>query len=193
MREGEWVGVRYMCYAYYGYVQKVFEESGMFKLRIVKEISPGDITHYAEARYKNFGISQADMLEITCKEEDYASMIDLALMTGDEEWFNELVAKMNGTEYVQPSYYADGKAARNTIKEISDGFAALGKAVSKMFGVITNRVSKLVEIVERYSKENRERTNRRISCRKGWQVESDTRKQSQVLINKPKFYIRNLI
>lgn len=196
IKEGEWVNVRYMSHAYFGYVQQVFEDSNTFKLRIVKKISSSNSIHYADDEFKTFGINQADLLEDNCKEEDYASMIDLALMTGDQEWFNELVAKMNGAESVsvQQNYYADGKAARNTVDEISLGFASIGKALIKAFGNLTKQLTDMVESVKQYEEKSKERSKHNIiSCRKGWRIEKDNRKKSQVMIKKPKFVIRNLI
>ncbi|MGO4273302.1 IDEAL domain-containing protein [Paenibacillus sp. TAF58] len=95
----------------HGYVESIDVLHGIARVQVIasdRETAIGKIMEVSSQDVKKLPVSEFDI------EEQVKSLIDVALTTRDEQWFNELSAKLfaiqrNGTKRgerdVFPSYY----------------------------------------------------------------------------------------
>jgi len=198
MKEGDWVRVRFMHHTYFGYANKVHDDQDAFEMYIVKQVDSDGNKYDFHEKYKMLYRSQAEPVETEYSADDYVAMIDLALMTGDREWFNELVEKASLKKekpFEDQQHRIIAQGLRNINKTIADGFTALGRSLANAFSFFKKQLMQAVQIivneVDEIVEKNRERAKMGFDCLKGLRTKQETRQQSQVLENNPKSLFAN--
>ncbi|MGG3452154.1 hypothetical protein [Domibacillus aminovorans] len=101
MEIGDWVQMRFLGCAVLGYVTKIYHGQGVFSVRKIAQVDKdGKAEYFNKETYGKYGMSQAEYVAAGLFPEDHASMIDLALMTKDKEWFENLMKKASVRLYI---------------------------------------------------------------------------------------------
>ncbi|MCI2255220.1 IDEAL domain-containing protein [Domibacillus sp. PGB-M46] len=184
MREGDWVCVRFDFHTYFGYANKLYDGQDAFQMCILKRVDKKGSQHFHLGKYKMLYQSQAELIEVEHSADDYATLIDLALMNRDREWFNELVGRASlkteePLDKQEHDWILQGMKKINKI--IAAGFAALGQALRNAFSFIRERFTGVVDVIKLYKDKCLERIKQLIELRKDWWIKVDTREHNQVL------------
>ncbi|WNS78428.1 hypothetical protein RRU94_00175 [Domibacillus sp. DTU_2020_1001157_1_SI_ALB_TIR_016] len=184
MREGDWICVRFDFHTYFGYANKVYDGQDAFQMCILKRVDKKGSQHFHLGKYKMLYQSQAELIEIEHLADDYSTLIDLALMTRDREWFDELVerASLKTEEPLDnQKHYWILQGIQKINKMIAAGFAVLGQALRNAFSFIKGKFLEVLNEIKLYKDKCAALIKQLSESYKGWWIKVDTREQNQVL------------
>lgn len=87
----------------------------------------------------------------------------------------------------------------NEFKDLSNAFSEVAETLREAFSVLYESTKPIRERIEKLLRElaaieeSRNDIDRTEHLRSSWTIETDTRKPSQVILNKPKFMVRRVI
>ncbi|WP_050182895.1 hypothetical protein [Domibacillus robiginosus] len=184
MREGDWVCVRFGFHTYFGYANEVYDGQDTFQMCILKRVDGNGSQHFHQGQYKMLYQSQAERIEAEYSADDYAALIDLALLTRDRDWFNELVERAffkKEEPLDKQKYYMILQGMRKINKMMAAGFRTLGQAFRDAFDFIKGSCIEVIEEIKFYKDKCAEHVKQLNEYSKSWRINSHTGEQSQVL------------
>ncbi|OMP67303.1 hypothetical protein [Domibacillus epiphyticus] len=93
VRNGDWIRAKIENYYVIGFVENIsFERNKVFITKVAEFI--GDKTYWVKPTPKLFTVDRVEKLEVELIKDDWDCLIDLAIQTSDEKWFEQLSERM---------------------------------------------------------------------------------------------------
>ncbi|WP_018391950.1 hypothetical protein [Bacillus sp. 37MA] len=93
LKNGDWVTAQIDNYHVVGFIENISEAHNEVFITKVANYVEG-VTHSLKPTPKLFTVDRVEKLPLTLEKEDWDCLIDLAIQTGDERWFDQLVERM---------------------------------------------------------------------------------------------------
>lgn len=93
LRNGDWVIAQIDNYQVIGFIESIsVARNEVFITKVANYVE--GVTHSVKPTPKLFTVDRIEKLPLTLEKEDWDYLIDLAIQTGDERWFDQLVKRM---------------------------------------------------------------------------------------------------
>ncbi|OKL37788.1 hypothetical protein [Domibacillus mangrovi] len=93
LRSGDWIIAQIDNYHVIGFIESIsVARNEVFITKVANYVE--GVTHSVKPTPKLFTVDRVGKLNLTLEKEDWDSLIDLAIHTGDERWFDQLAERM---------------------------------------------------------------------------------------------------
>ncbi len=93
LRNGDWVIAQIDNYQVIGFIEIIsVARNEVFITKVANYVE--GVMHSMKPTPKLFTIDRVEKLNLTLEKEDWDCLIDLAIQTGDERWFDQLAERM---------------------------------------------------------------------------------------------------
>lgn len=93
LRNGDWVVAQIDNYQVIGFIENISVARNEVFITKVANCVEG-VTHPVKPTPKLFTVDRIEKLHVKLEKEDWDCLIDLAIQTDDEKWFDQLVERM---------------------------------------------------------------------------------------------------
>jgi hypothetical protein len=93
LKNGDWISAKVEKYQVIGFVENISLARNEVFITKIAECVKGE-THWIKPTPRLFTVDRVERLHLTLEKDDWDCLIDLAIQTGDERWFDQLSERM---------------------------------------------------------------------------------------------------
>lgn len=93
LKNGDWIITQIDNYHVIGFIENISEvRNEVFITKVANYVN--GVTQSIKPTPRLFTVDRVEKLRLTLEKEDWDCLIDLAIQTGDEKWFDQLAKRM---------------------------------------------------------------------------------------------------